>query len=135
MASDTEKNLPDELSLNEVLAAIAEGQKVVFVDTREYDEYTEVRLPRAVHLPLRNINASAAETLADADMVVAYCIKDFRGYEAAYALRTLGINASIMQPYGIRGWIEQGLPVVKGSSSEEEMSAYLSLLALANKPL
>jgi len=51
-------NLPQELSLDSVLEAMAQGKEVVFVDTREHVEFSEVRLPQAVHLPLRDIDKS-----------------------------------------------------------------------------
>ena len=48
-----------------------------------------------------------------ADYVVAYCIKDFRGFEMARSLRDAGVsNAVILNPYGIKGWIADGLPTV-----------------------
>jgi len=70
------EDLPRELPLVAVLEALANGKEVVFVDTREFDEFSEVRLPQAVHLPLRNINKNIAASLASADLVVAYCVKD-----------------------------------------------------------
>ncbi len=112
LAAD-DKALVQELPVREILDRLQAGKKVVFVDARESSEYYDFRIPGAVHLPLRAVNARVADQFADADLVVAYCLKDFRGFEVAKALKQrAGIQqAVIMNPYGIRGWQASGLPV------------------------
>lgn len=105
-----------EYSIDYILKLIAQNKKVVFVDTREDDEYSNYRIPGAINLKLREVNASTSQQYAehfdDADLIISYCIKDFRGYEVALAMHRVGIeNVAIMKPYGIRGWIDSGLPV------------------------
>jgi len=56
-------------------------------------------------------------------------VKDFRGYEVAKKLRKQGINAAIMNPYGIKGWIAAGLPVAGRGLSESEALKQLQDLA------
>jgi len=87
------------------------GADVTFLDTREAWEFEEGHIPGAINMPLRDISAQTVAELLDDDLVIAYCVKDFRGYEAAKRLRGLGIEAVIMKPYGMRGWIAAGLPV------------------------
>jgi len=101
----------ETLDLGEALRHIGDGADVVFVDTRERWEYDEGHVPGAINLAVRDIDAESAERLRGADLVIAYCVKDFRGYEAAKALGRLGVPAAIMNPHGLRGWIEAGLPV------------------------
>lgn len=124
-----------EYSIDHILKMISQNKKVVFVDTREDDEYSDYRIPGAVNLKLREVNSSTAEKYAehfnDADLIISYCIKDFRGYEVALALHRVGIeNVAIMKPYGIRGWMDTGLPVA-GSKGLPEKEALLRLKVCA----
>lgn len=103
-----------------LLDEIAAENKVVFVDTREPAEFREGHIPGAINLPLRHINAETAAALSDADSVIAYCIKDFRGFEAARELQRLGVaGAATMSPYGLAGWRQKGLPIARGDEAAE----------------
>ena len=99
------------LALLDVLRPMAAGDSPVFIDTRETWEFEEGHIPGAQNLKLREINEESAQTFLKDSLVIAYCVKDFRGYEAARKLRSYGVNAAIMTPHGLRGWIEAGLPV------------------------
>jgi rhodanese-related sulfurtransferase len=115
--------LVPEVPLVDVLTAAAAGRKVVFVDVREPDEYTEAHIPGALNIQLRNVSPSLREQLAGANYIVSYCVKDFRGFEMAKTLAQLGVeNSVIMRPYGIKGWIALGLPVTGGNALSEEQA-------------
>lgn len=104
--------LVPELPLRFLLGEMASGKKVVFVDVREPEEYAEGHIPGAVNLPIRDINDDSIAEFKNADYVVSYCVKDFRGFEAARTIKQSGISQSvILKPYGIKGWKEAGLPV------------------------
>lgn len=101
-----------EVSIEHLLGEIRSGKRVAFVDVREADEFAEAHIPGALNVPIRN-KALAVSRVAGADYVVSYCIKDFRGFEMAKALKDAGVkNSVILNPYGLRGWVEEGLPVV-----------------------
>lgn len=101
-----------EIPVNEVMRQIDMGKNVVFVDTREREEYEEMHIPGALNIKLRDVNQNIVSQLKGADLIISYCVKDFRGYEVARAIGELGVeNSSIMTPYGIRGWNDLGLPV------------------------
>jgi rhodanese-related sulfurtransferase len=111
-AADRRRDLISEVPIVDVLSAAAAGRKVIFVDVREADEFSEAHIPGALNIPLRAVDPTLRERFSDADYVVSYCVKDFRGYEMAKALADLGVlNSVIMRPYGIKGWIALGLPV------------------------
>jgi rhodanese-related sulfurtransferase len=101
---------------------IAADKNVVFVDVREPSEFEEFHIPGAINLQLRDVGPELAEVFADADLVIPYCIKDFRGFEMARSLAELGVrNVGIMKPYGIAGWRRVGLPVAeRGGLSDAE---------------
>lgn len=112
-----------EINTKEVLKRINSGEKIVFVDTREPAEFEEFRIPGAIHIPLREIADHPVSSLADADLVIPYCVKDFRGYEVARALSRRGIrDVAIMNPYGIRGWMKKGLPIAGQRGSDDPVA-------------
>ncbi|UHQ23392.1 chromate resistance protein [Lysobacter sp. 5GHs7-4] len=103
--------LVPELSIATLLAEMKAGRTVRFVDVREPEEFVESHIPGALNIQLRSLDENALAQLRGADYVVSYCIKDFRGFEMARSLRDAGIrNAVILNPYGIKGWIAEGLP-------------------------
>lgn len=114
MASrESEGALVPELPIDALLAEMKAGKSVVFVDVREPDEFAEAHIPGAMNIQLRTLDADDIAAVQGADYVVSYCIKDFRGFEMARSLRDAGVsNAVILNPYGIKGWIGDGLPTV-----------------------
>lgn len=127
-----DKELISVASTAEVLSLIRDGKRVVFVDAREPAEYAEEHIPGAINLTLREVEHVDPATLADADLVVAYCLKDFRGFEVAKALDRAGVhNARTLKEQGINGWKARGLPTyVAGKVSSVEAIGRLKLCAL-----
>lgn len=116
--------LVTEMPIAELLGHMRSGAKVAFVDVREPDEYQENHIPGAVNLTITDANAKSVQRFKSYDLVVAYCIKDFRGFEMARKLRDLGIKQSaILNPFGIKGWIGSNMPVYKVGSVSEEQAA------------
>jgi rhodanese-related sulfurtransferase len=119
----------------EILREISLGKKVVFVDTREAEEYDEVHLPGAVLLRLRDVNAESVKQFADADLIVPYCVKDFRGFEVARAIRQEGIeNVVTLSPNGLKGWLGSQLPVTRPDERSDRQSV-AALMRCAMEPL
>jgi rhodanese-related sulfurtransferase len=111
-AKETSRRVVAEVSIDQLFSEMRRGKRVAFVDVREADEFAEAHIPGALNVPIRN-KELAISKVAGADYVVSYCIKDFRGFEMAKALKDAGVeNSVILNPYGIRGWVEEGLPVV-----------------------
>jgi rhodanese-related sulfurtransferase len=110
-----------KVQTEQILGWIGQGKRVVFVDARESEEFDEEHIPGAVNVSLRNLERLDPKQYKDADLIVAYCLKDFRGYEVAKALKRAGFAQSvIMKEYGIGGWKKQGLPTVLGGASHEQ---------------
>lgn len=125
MATDTIAKRDDspfvrEMAIQEVLGMIASGKKVVFVDAREPQEFEELHIPGAVNMQLRDITEAVAPDFEDADLVVGYCIKDFRGFEVARTLAEVGVKpTAILKPFGLAGWRSLGLPVANREVSDQ----------------
>lgn len=123
-----------EIPPDVILERIARGERVVFLDVREPGEYVEYHIPGARNVQLRYVDEALADSLHDADLVVPYCVKDFRGYEVARALNELGLEqVAIMNPFGIRGWVAVGLPIA-GEVGMDEPSAVEELHRCAAEP-
>ena len=102
-------------SAEDVLRLVRDGKRVVFVDAREPAEFREERIPGAINLTLRQVQSMDTTELGSPDLVIAYCIKDFRGYEVAKALDRAGVaNVHVLAEVGIQGWKKLGLPTEKG---------------------
>lgn len=110
-SKESQGALVPEISIATLLAEMKAGKTVRFVDVREPEEFVEAHVPGALNIQLRALDESALAKIRGADYVVSYCIKDFRGFEMARSLRDAGIsNSVILNPYGIKGWIAEGLP-------------------------
>jgi rhodanese-related sulfurtransferase len=129
------KKLVEEVQIRELLNRAAKGEKIVYLDAREPNEFDEFHIPGAINLRLRDVNASVAKQFKDADKVIAYCLKDFRGFELARALQQkAGLrNTAIMKPYGINGWKASGLPV-SGTQALEPFVAQQRLQRCVKNP-
>lgn len=97
------------ISIERIKQSQVRGDTVVFLDTREGGEYQEGHIDGAWNLPLReveNLTESEITTLVQADLVIPYCMKDFRGYEVARALKKHGIkdNIRLIEGYGLSAW-------------------------------
>jgi rhodanese-related sulfurtransferase len=125
------------VSADTVLGYIRDGRKVIFIDARERAEFDESHIPGAINLSLRELEelgANGGGLLQNPDLVVAYCLKDFRGYEVARALQGLGVPAAAtLTEQGINGWRKRGLPVDMAGSSDDQLSAR-ALAACAERP-
>ena len=114
------------MDIDKILSAMQKGKKVVFLDAREEEEFLEGHIPGAINVKLRDIDETVAGQYQDADIVVPYCVKDFRGYEVARSLYRYGnTKAVIMQPFGLKGWSSLNLPLqgsLKLSNSDAEMA-------------
>lgn len=104
----------------ELVEAIKNNKSVLFIDTREPEEFAESHIPSAKNVSLRDVKTIDKSELSQYDFVVPYCLKDFRGFEVARALIESGLgNVTMMDPPGLNGWKQLGLPVsVPGNNSK-----------------
>ncbi|WP_444902549.1 chromate resistance protein ChrB domain-containing protein [Microbulbifer sp. SSSA007] len=133
----SEKSPVQEMAIADLLMQMQQGKRIVFVDVREEQEFAEAHIPDALNIPLRELDDQIVKQLDEADYVVSYCVKDFRGFEMAKALKMAGIeNSVILKPYGIKGWVTQGLPTVgsKAMQSEEALRLLNSCVSTGRCP-
>jgi len=86
----------------------------LLVDLRETREYEGGRLPKAVHIPLSQLDSRGSElTRHAARPVVTYAMQGERGRMAAGALAKLGFKDIYTLKGGYLAWKDAGLPVEK----------------------
>jgi rhodanese-related sulfurtransferase len=103
-----------ETTVPEVKKRIDRGDKFILVDVREESEYAKDHLPGAVHMGKGVIERDVEMRVPDlnAEMIL-YCGGGFRSALAADNLQKMGYTNVISMDGGIRGWREQGYPLVK----------------------
>ncbi len=111
---DDAKTRVRETNIDEVKKRMDRGDKFILVDVREESEYAKDHLPGAIHLGKgiieRDIEARVPELNAE---MILYCGGGFRSALAADNLQKMGYTNVISMDGGIRGWRENGYPLVK----------------------
>ena len=89
-------------------------QDAVLLDVRETKEYEGGRLPKAIHIPLSQLDSRAAELAKlTSRPVVAYCARGNRSRMAGAALAPMGFTGIYNLHRGHNAWKDAGLPVEK----------------------
>ena len=100
-----------ELSIEEVKAKLAGGEKFRLIDVREGEEYAGGHLPGAESLCKGIIERDIEEKVPDHEApIVLYCGGGFRSALAAENLQRMGYKKVWSMWGGWRAWTEAGFP-------------------------
>lgn len=111
MNANAEPNAgPPEVGLDELEAALAEG--AVLIDVRMPEEYEDMHVPGAIHMPLSELSARSNEIPRD-QRVYVICASGSRSLAAVGALNRGGWDTVSVGP-GTKGWFQAGRPVESG---------------------
>jgi len=102
--------MPRDISVLEAAQLVDEG-RAVLLDVREPDEWTTVRAPGAMHIPMRQLSTSA-HLLPD-QLLACICHVGMRSAIVAEALVGAGYDAVNVRG-GMEAWEQAGLPVDHG---------------------
>jgi len=102
--------MPREISVLEAAQLVDEG-RAVLLDVREPDEWTTVRAPGAMHVPMRQLSTSAH--LLPNQLLACICYVGSRSAIVAEALVGAGYDAVNVRG-GMEAWEGAGLPVERG---------------------
>jgi rhodanese-related sulfurtransferase len=115
---DDAKSRVRELTVADVRARLAHGDRLLLVDVREESEWVAGRLPGAVHLGKGVIERDIEQRVPDASTeIILYCGGGFRSALAADNLQKMGYTNVWSMDGGFRGWREAGLPVVNDQAA------------------
>lgn len=101
---------PPEVGLDELVVALAQG--AVLIDVRMPEEYEDMHVPGAVHMPLSELSARSNEIPRD-QRVYVICASGSRSLAAAGALNRGGWD-TVSVAEGTKGWFATGRPVESG---------------------
>jgi rhodanese-related sulfurtransferase len=105
-----------ETNVADVKRRVDGGEKMLLIDVREDNEWSQGHLPNAIHLGRgvieRDIEARVPDTKAK---LVLYCGGGFRSAMVADNLQKMGYTDVESMDGGWRGWNEAGLPTTKDS--------------------
>ncbi len=101
----------DEVDVTQARELLAAGDRPLVVDVRELDEWTEGRIPGAIHIPRGNLESRIEQAAPDrAQPIFLYCAAGNRSAFAAKSLEELGYENVVSLAGGYTDWKRSGLP-------------------------
>ena len=134
--TQTKEELPF-IERKELFQSLKSEGKVVFLDTREQNEYEASHLPNAVHIPFTKVSEEG-KTLPNSTKttIIPYCNWDFRAYVAGVKLKEMGYsNVRMMYPHGLKGWMASGLPLAGKGPGKSDAIAQAELTKMLDQNL
>ena len=101
----------DEVDITEARDLLAADDRPLVVDVRELDEWTEGRIPGAIHIPRGNLESRIEQAAPDhSQPILLYCAAGNRSAFAAKSLEELGYESVVSLAGGYTDWKRSGLP-------------------------
>ncbi len=101
----------DEVDVPRAREILAAGDRPLVVDVRELDEWTEGRIPGAIHIPRGNLESRIEQAAPDhTQPLLVYCAVGNRSAFAAKSLEELGYENVVSLAGGYVDWKRSGLP-------------------------
>ena len=97
-----------EVTPSQVREMLARGEKAVYLDVREPNEWNLGHLPGATHIPRGVLESSIEPRVPRERKVVLYCASGNRSALAAETLGLMGYRDVASMAGGFRGWAESG---------------------------
>ena len=101
----------DEVDVTQARETLAGDDRPLVVDVRELDEWTEGRIPGAIHIPRGFLESRIEQAAPDrAQPILLYCAAGNRSAFAAKSLEELGYENVVSLAGGYTDWKRSGLP-------------------------
>lgn len=114
LVDDARKNVK-ETNVADVKKRLDAGEKFLLVDVREESEWARGHLPGAVYMGKGVIERDIEQKVPDTGAkLILYCGGGFRSALVAENLQKMGYANVESMDGGWRGWVEAGLPTVRG---------------------
>src|SRR5690349_19697898 len=99
----------DEVDVTQARDLLAAGDRPLVVDVRELDEWTEGRIPGAIHIPRGNLESRIENAAPDKSQpIVLYCAQGNRTVFGAKSLEELGYTDVVSLAGGYTDWKRNG---------------------------
>ncbi len=98
----------NEVTPEQVREMQSRGERVVYLDVREPNEWNLGRLPQAVHLPRGNLETKVEGLIDRTQKVVIYCARGNRSALAALTMKQMGYENVASIARGFQGWADIG---------------------------
>lgn len=123
---DEARTAVPEVTVDDVKARLANGQRPVLLDVREREEYREGHLEGALALPRGFLEMRVEEVVPDKSApVVAYCAGGVRSLIAAHTLQEMGYTDVRSMAGGYTAWKNAGYDwVAERQFSQEQLTRY-----------
>lgn len=93
-----------EVTPADVAGMRARGEKAVYLDVREPNEWNLGRIPGAVFLPRGNLESKVEDAVSRDAKVIVYCARGNRSALAADTLRQMGYEDVASMSGGFQQW-------------------------------
>ncbi len=101
----------DEVDVTGARELLAGDERPLVVDVRELDEWSEGRIPGAIHIPRGNLESRIEQAAPDrAQPILLYCAGGSRSAFAAKSLEELGYENVVSLAGGYTDWKRSGFP-------------------------
>jgi len=109
------KSRVKETNVADVKKRRTAGEKFVFVDVREDNEWKDGHAADAIHLGKGIIERDIAKVIPDTNAkIILYCGGGFRSALAADNIQKMGYTNVESMDGGYRAWVDEGMPISKG---------------------
>jgi rhodanese-related sulfurtransferase len=96
----------EEVTPEQVLDMRAKEENFVLLDVREPKEWNLGHLPKAIHIPLGNLQTRVGDSIPRDRRVVVYCARGNRSALAALTMKRMGYDKVASMSRGIMGWAD-----------------------------
>lgn len=100
-----------EVSATDVKRMVQSGEKAIYLDVREPNEWNLGHLPKAMHIPRGTLETKVEQVIPRDANVVIYCAGGNRSALAADTMKQMGYENVSSMAGGWRSWIEAEGPV------------------------
>lgn len=109
----SEINIPC-IDVHELKLKIDEAPSLCLIDVREQDEWDEIRIPGAIHIPKDTISERIQEVVEDKHQpIYLHCRSGVRSLYAAHTLISMGYEHVFSVNGGIQEWSLFGYEVIE----------------------
>lgn len=103
-----------QVTAEDVKAALDAGEKAVYLDVRDPDEYVGGHIPGSVNVSRGKLEFRIFDVVPDQDAkIYVYCLTAARSSLATKTLKDLGYTNAVLMNASWADWVKAGYPVAR----------------------